>query len=399
MRREGGVTPSGPPPPGGAAGAAGAAGALGVADRFALVVEDTFSALLDRAPVPRAAIEAAVRHREPLWPVGTVAGAVDAVAARFDGYGPLQPLWADPSVAEIMVNGVDVWVERQGRVERTDIRLDPAAAQRLIERLVGPAGARVDRASPIVDVRLPDGSRANVVLSPLALDGPYITIRRFVLATAELSDFAPPEVAALLADAVRRRTNLVVSGGTGSGKTTLLNALAAHVGRDERIVTIEDTAELRLAHPHVVRLEARRANAEGVGEVAIRALVRTALRMRPDRILVGEARGAEVMDVMQAMNSGHEGSMSTCHANSPRDCLRRFEALAMLGEGVFGNDFVRDQISAALQLVVHVERADGGRRRVRDVVAVGPQADWRTGADLHPLVEAGRRCAEPAVPR
>ena len=289
-----------------------------------------------------------------------------------------------------MINGGAVWVEHAGRLERTDIDLEPIEMQRLTERLVGPAGARVDRASPIADVRLPDGSRANIVLPPLAPDGPCITIRRFVLRNATLADFAPPEVAELLACAVSERRNLVVSGGTGSGKTTLLNALAAHIPATERIVTIEDTAELRLGHPHVVRLEARHANIEGIGEITIRALVRTALRMRPDRILVGEARGGEVMDVLQAMNTGHEGSMSTCHANSPRDALRRLEALALLGEGELSPSFVRDQLGSALRLLVHVGRGESAKRSVTDVVALGPRADWTTGRDLTALVQRAR---------
>jgi pilus assembly protein CpaF len=244
---------------------------------------------------------------------------------------------------------------------------------------------------------LADGSRACIVLPPLAVDGPYVTIRRFVLVEAGLDDFAPPPVAEVLVDAVRRRLNLVVSGGTGSGKTTLLNALAAHVGPDERLVTIEDTAELRLRHHHVVRLQARVANSEGVGEVPIRQLVRAALRLRPDRILVGEARGAEVVDMLQAMNTGHEGSMSTCHANSPRDALRRLEALALLGDSALPAGFVRDQLTSALRLVVHVVRTDDGRRRVRDVVAVGPSADWRTGAGLEVVVGDGRLPEPPGV--
>lgn len=353
------------------------------------LVESVAGAALASGRVSRSEVSAALRRVAPLWPAGAVRQATDMVLHRFEGLGVLQALLDDPTVSEVMVNGEAVWVERQGRVEPTPLRLDAVETQRVVERLVGPAGVRVDRASPIADVHLPDGSRANIVLPPLALDGACITIRRFVLREASLADFASPPVAELLADAVRRRCNLVVSGGTGSGKTTLLNALAAHLGPGERIVTIEDTAELRLGHPHVVRLQSRRPNTEGVGEVTIRALVHTALRMRPDRILVGEARGDEVMDMVQAMNSGHEGSMSTCHANSPRDALRRLEALALLGDAARSPAFVRDQLAAALRLVVHVARAEDGERRVREVVAVGADADWQTGSGLHPLVRAG----------
>jgi len=342
-------------------------------------------------------VEAAVRRAAPLWPAPVVRQATEAVRGQLDGpMGLLAPL-SDPDVSEVMINGTEVWVERAGRLARTTLELSTDEVGRLIEGLVGPAGARVDRASPIADVRLPDGSRASIVLPPLAVDGPYVTIRRFVLREAGLDDFAHPPVAALLADAVGQRRNLVVSGGTGTGKTTLLNALAAHVGPDERLVTIEDTAELRLRHRHVVRLQARPANSEGIGEVPIRQLVRTALRMRPDRILVGESRGAEVVDMLQAMNTGHEGSMSTCHANSPRDALRRLEALALLGDGALSADFVRDQLASALRLLVHVVRCDDGRRRVRDVVAVLPSADWRRGTGLEVVVRDGRLCGPPGT--
>lgn len=311
-------------------------------------------------------------------------------------FGRLAVLLSDEAVSEVMINGTEVWVERRGVLSRAGVRLDPAEVQGLIEGIVGPAGARVDRASPIVDVRMPDGSRVSIVVPPVAPDGPCVAIRRFVLHRAAVTDFASSEVSAMLEAAVRHRINLVVSGGTGSGKTTLLNALAAHVPHLERIVTIEDTAELRLDHPHVVRLEARPPNTEGVGEVSVRALVKAALRLRPDRIVVGEARGAEVMDVLQAMNSGHRGSMSTCHANSPRDALRRLEALALLGGSdpsgpSLSGSFVRDQLVGAVQLVVQVRRTAGQARRVTDVLLLGRGADWATGKGLQPVVVQGRQ--------
>jgi pilus assembly protein CpaF len=342
--------------------------------------------------------EAVIRAGAPLLPLSAARAAAGALTADPGGFGRIGALLAEDDVAEVMVNAGSVWIERGGRLEPLELRLDDVEVARLIERIVGPAGARVDRASPMVDVRLPDGSRANVVLPPLALDGPCITIRRFVLRHADLADFAGPDVCRLLADAVTARTNLVVSGGTGSGKTTLLNALAAHIPRTERIVTIEDTAELRLPHPHVVRLQARQPNSEGVGEVTIRSLVRTSLRMRPDRILVGEARGGEVMDVLQAMNTGHEGSMSTCHANSPVAALRRLEALALLGGPDLPAPFVRDQLTAALRLVVHVRRGPGRARRIDAVMRVGPRADWVTGRDLQSIVERGRLLAQGCAP-
>ena len=246
------------------------------------------------------------------------------MAARVEGLGPLEPLLADPTVTEVMVNGPGpVWIERDGRLERVDVALDNATIGLLIERVVGPLGLRVDRASPLVDARLADGSRVNVVVPPLAIDGPCVTIRRFGTRRITLDEVCPPGVAALLAWAVRARCNVVVSGGTGAGKTTLLNALAAAIPAGERVVTIEDAAELRLPGDHVVRLESRPPNAEGAGAVDIRELVRNALRMRPDRIVVGEVRGPEALDMLQAMNTGHEGSLSTCHANGPADALRR----------------------------------------------------------------------------
>ncbi|MGD9750046.1 MAG: CpaF family protein [Acidimicrobiia bacterium] len=353
------------------------------------MVDDVFRAI-DGPHAPAASqVLAEVQRSAPLLGPAARRAVADAVLARRNGFGPLGPLFDDPDIAEIMVNGAAVWIERHGCLQRTDVQLDAAAVERLVERIVGPAGARVDRASPIADVRLPDGSRVNIVLPPAAPDGPLVTIRKFVLRSTALESFCGADVAALLADAVGRRTNLVVSGGTGSGKTTLLNALASHIPGGERVVTIEDTAELRLQHPHVVRLESRRPNSEGTGSLTIRQLLRTALRMRPDRILVGEARGDEVMDMLQAMNSGHEGSMSTCHANTPRDALRRLEALALLGGDRLSLPFIRDQLQAALRLVVHVQRLPGGARRVQDVVALAGDADWASGRGLTPVVIDG----------
>lgn len=331
---------------------------------------------------------------EPVLPTGSVGAAGLDAASPLHRYGRLAVLLSDETVSEVMINGTEVWVERCGTLTRTGVRLDEADVRSLIEGIVGPAGARVDRASPIVDVRLADGSRVSIVVPPVAPDGPCVAIRRFVLRHALLEDFASPEVSALLGAAVRHRVNVVISGGTGSGKTTLLNAMAAHVPHNERIVTIEDTAELSVEHPHVVRLEARPPNTEGVGEVSVRALVKAALRLRPDRIIVGEARGIEVMDVMQAMNSGHAGSMSTCHANSPRDALRRLEALALLGGGdpagmTLSGSFVRDQLVGAVQIVVQVRRTPSQARQVTDVLLLGPGADWATGEGLLPLVLRG----------
>ena len=293
------------------------------------------------------------------------------------GLGPLEPLLADPSVDEVMVNGSDsVWVERHGRLEPADVQFAAEAdLLHAIERILAPLGRRVDEASPLCDARLPDGSRVNVVIPPLALSGPCLTIRRFRRQGFSLSDLVEngtlsEELASFLARCVRARASILVSGGTGSGKTTTLGALSGALPEGERIVTIEDAAELRLRQPHVVRLEARPPNLEGRGEVTIRQLVRNALRMRPDRIVVGEVRGSEALDMLMALNTGHDGSLTTVHANSPPDALRRLETLALMAGVGLPHAAVREQLASALQLVVHQARAPAGRRRVESVAEV-----------------------------
>ncbi|MCU1485646.1 MAG: hypothetical protein JWN67_2392 [Actinomycetia bacterium] len=320
----------------------------------------------------------------PLLDDDGVGRLVDAVAARTVGLGALEPVLADPEVTEVMVNGPGpVWVERGGQLRRLDVWLDRREVELLVERVVAPLGLRVDRTSPLVDARLADGSRVNAVVPPLALDGPYLTIRRFGARAIGLDELAPAGVADLLGWAVRARCNVLVSGGTGAGKTTLLNALAGCIPPGERVVTVEDAAELRLPLEHVVRLEARPANAEGAGEVRVRDLVRNALRMRPDRIVVGEVRGAEALDMLQAMNTGHEGSLSTCHANGPADALRRLETMVLGGAPGLPLAAVREQVAAAVDLVVQVARVAGGRRAVVAVDEVVPLGDERGD---HPLV-------------
>jgi pilus assembly protein CpaF len=327
----------------------------------------------------------AVRERHPLLAEPVVLAVAGAVAARASGLGPLDPLLHSPGVTEVMVHGTGpVWIERDGRLVRTDLRLSVAQVELLVERIVGPLGLRADRTAPIADARLPDGSRVNVIVPPLAVDGPSITIRRFTARAVPLDALCPPGVAALLRWAVGARSNLVVSGGTGAGKTTLLNALGAHLPSGERLVTVEDTAELQLPGEHVVRLEARPATADGLGAVGTRQLVRNALRMRPDRILVGEVRGAEALDMLWAMNTGHEGSLSTCHANSPVDALRRLELMVLAAEQQLPLDAVRDQLAAALDLVVHVARLPGGGRQV---VAVAEVDDPPSAARVRPLAD------------
>ncbi len=314
---------------------------------------------------PRVAVEHLVRSLAPLLGADDAAGVVARVLARVHGLGPLDPLLADPAVSEVMANGAGpVWVERHGRLAVTEVVLDAATVAHLIERVVAPLGLRIDRSSPLVDARLPDGSRVNAVVPPLAIDGPCLTIRRFAARPVELDAVCPPGVAPLLRWAVGARANVVVCGGSGSGKTTLLNALAGSVPDGERVITIEDAAELRLPGDHVVRLESRPPNAEGVGAVSTRELLRNALRMRPDRIIVGEVRGAEVVDMVQAMTTGHEGSLSTCHANSAADALRRLEMMLLMGDLDLPLAAVRVQLAAAVDLVVQVARRPDGSRRV-----------------------------------
>ena len=322
-------------------------------------------------PVAAERLAALVGEEAPLLGARQRARVVEEVLAEVRGLGPLEPLLADPAVTEVMVNGPGpVWVERDGRLERVALHLDTPTIEHLIEKVVGPLGLRVDRSSPLVDARLPDGSRVNAVVPPLAVDGPYLTIRRFGARHLPLAAFAPPPVAGLLSWAVEARLNVVVSGGTGAGKTTLLNALGGRIPAGERVVSVEDAAELRLPGEHVVRLEARPPNAEGAGAVRVRDLVRNALRMRPDRILVGEVRGPEALDMLQAMNTGHEGSLSTCHANSPDDALRRLETMVLMGDVELPLEAVRSQLESALDLVVQVARTPSGGRQVVEVAEV-----------------------------
>ena len=293
------------------------------------------------------------------------------------GLGPLEEVLADPAVEEVMVNGHDVvYVERHGRIERTGVRFPSDGALRdAIERILTPLGRRVDELSPMVDARLEDGSRVHVVIPPLAVDGPTLSIRRFSGARPgprELVEIGTltEELHDQLAAAVGARRSILVSGGTGSGKTTLLNALSGFIDRGERVITIEDAAELRLRQPHVVRLEGRPANVEGRGAVTIRELLRGALRMRPDRIVIGEVRGEEALDLLMALNTGHEGALSTVHANSPEDALRRVETLALMAGVGLPHAAIREQLGRGLDLVIHLARLSDGSRRVVEVAEV-----------------------------
>jgi pilus assembly protein CpaF len=318
------------------------------------------------------------------------------VAERSFGLGPLEPLLSDPSVDEVMVNGPgSVWVERRGRIEPAAVAFTGMVELRhTIERILAPLGRRVDEGQPLCDARLPDGSRVNVVIPPLALDGPVLTIRRFRRRGLTPEDLVTagtlePSLHDFLAACVRARVNLLVSGGTGSGKTTTLNALSSFIPAGERIVTIEDAAELRLQQPHVLRLEARPANLEGRGEVTIRHLVRNALRMRPDRIVVGEVRGPEALDMLAAMSSGHDGSLCTVHAGSPEEALRRVETLALMAGVGLPHAAVREQLAGAIDVVVHQERGRDGVRRVTRIGEVVRIAGGPAARELYSL-RAGR---------
>lgn len=302
------------------------------------------------------------------------------------GYGPFERYLSDDAVTEILYNGAGrLFVERAGQLAAVPCAGDDADVLRVVHRMLAPLGLRFDRTAPIVDARLPDGARLHAVLPPLAVDGPVVSIRRFPRRPLALSAFAVgSDVADLLTGSVRAGCNILVAGATGSGKTTLLGALAGLVADDERLVTVEETAELAIDHPHVVRLEARRANAEGVGAIEVRDLVRAALRMRPDRIVVGEVRAGEALDMLQACNTGHDGSFSTVHANSVIDALVRVETLALMADSAPPHGAVRAQVRRAIDLVVFTERtADGsGRRTIRAIAEVDPDAESYTARPL-----------------
>ena len=312
------------------------------------------------------------------------------VADEILGFGPLEPLLADASVTEIMVNGPrEIYVERKGLLDIADVAFrDEAHIMRIIDRIVSPLGRRIDESSPMVDARLPDGSRVNAVIPPLAVDSPTITIRRFSkdpFTVEKLMEFGTltAEIATFLKACVEARINTIVAGGTGSGKTTLLNVLSAFIPARERIVTIEDPCELQLRQPHVVRLENRPANIEGKGEVTQRQLVKNALRMRPDRIIVGEVRAGEAFDMLQAMNTGHDGSLTTAHANTPRDALSRIENMVLMASLDLPVRAIREQIASAINMIVQVARLRDGSRRVTHVTeVVGMEGDMITLQDI-----------------
>jgi len=306
------------------------------------------------------------------------------------GYGPIEPFLRDETVTEIMVNRHDVvYVEREGKIFRVDAKfLDDSHLRRTIDKIVGQVGRRIDESSPYVDARLPDGSRVNAAIPPIAIDGPALTIRKFARDPYQAEDLISfgtlsSKVARFLEACVRGRINILVSGGTGAGKTTTLNVLSSFIPDGERIITIEDSAELRLLQPHVIRMEARPPNIEGRGQVSIRDLVRNSLRMRPDRIVVGEVRSGEALDMLQAMNTGHDGSISTVHANSPRDVIARLETMCLMAGMDLPVRAIREQVASAIQVIVHQTRLKDGTRRLSHITeVVGMEGDVITLQDL-----------------
>jgi pilus assembly protein CpaF len=320
----------------------------------------------------RQALGDLLRDEQPLLAASRFDALLEQLTHEVTGLGPLEPLLADPSVTEVMVNGPGrAYVERAGRLESVVLDLDAAGIVHVVERVVAPLGLRLDRSSPMVDARLADGSRLHAVIPPLAVDGPCVTIRRFGTRAITLDEFGVDGASAtFLRWTVAAGWNLLVAGATSAGKTTLLNALSQSIPHSERVVTIEETAELRLAQPHVVRLEARPPNAEGAGGVAVRALVRAALRMRPDRLVVGEVRAGEALDMLQALNTGHDGSMCTIHANGPVDALARLETLVLLADSGLPLAAVRAQVASSIDAVVFVARGVHGDRRVEAIAEV-----------------------------
>ncbi|MGY0217808.1 CpaF family protein [Endozoicomonadaceae bacterium StTr2] len=322
----------------------------------------------------RKAVDALVEKESVQLPPLLRAEFVSRLMDEIKGLGPLQPLIDDPSISDIMVNGPNqVYVERGGKLTKTDVVfIDESHLLSIAKRIAGQAGRRVDELSPMCDTRLPDGSRVNIAIPPITLDGTVVSIRKFGRHELDLEQMVgygsmSPEVAKLLAVAARCRLNILISGGTGSGKTTLLNALSRHIANTERIITIEDAAELQLQQPHIVRMETRPAGTESTGEVDQRHLVINSLRMRPDRIIVGECRGGEAFEMLQAMNTGHDGSMSTLHANTPRDALSRVESMVMMAQPNLPLDAIRRNIASAVDLIIQISRLHDGSRKVMSV--------------------------------
>ena len=342
-------------------------------NRMDLTKLSTLSAEQVHAEVSRLAEQVLAQEAVPLS-VSERERLVNDVQHELFGLGPLEPLLKDPTISDILVNSHDtIYIERRGKIEATNVRFkDDEHLMRVIERIVSSVGRRIDESSPMVDARLQDGSRVNAIIPPLSIDGPVLSIRRFGADPLKMSSLVEnkaltKDIADMLQMVVHARLNILISGGTGAGKTTLLNALSAYIPENERIVTIEDSAELQLQQPHTVRLETRPPNIEGKGEITQRDLVRNALRMRPDRIVIGEVRGGEAIDMLQAMNTGHDGSLTTIHANTPRDALARLETMIQMTGMRLSDRAMRQQVASALNLVVQVARMSDGSRRVTSI--------------------------------
>jgi len=356
---------------------------LSQADAVRRVIEDLFNSILEQEGIvlPRS-------ERQRLF---------EMIAAEILGYGPIEPLLKDETISEVMVNGPKmVWIERKGKLELTGVRFQSNEhVMRVIDRIVSPIGRRCDESQPYVDARLPDGSRVHAIIPPLALDGPTITIRKFSKNKLTIDDLikygsVSQDMGDFLNACVHSALNIVISGGTGSGKTTLLNVLSSFIPVDERIITVEDSAELQLGQPHVVRLETRKANIEGKGEVSIQDLVVCCLRMRPDRIVVGECRRGEALDMLQAMNTGHDGSMTTCHANNPREAISRLETMVLMGGVDLPVKAIRDQIAGAVDVIIQQSRLKDGSRRVTHITEVqGMEGDTITLQDIFLYQQSG----------
>jgi len=352
-------------------------------DRLRTMVEDCFSHVLDEEKI---LYNHLTRNQMLEW-----------VTADILGYGPIEPLLKDPEITEIMVNGYDkIYVERFGLIESTSVKFEnDAHLMRVIDRIVSPIGRRVDETSPMVDARLPNGYRVNATIPPLSLIGPVLTIRKFATRPFTIQDLIANGTLSIalsnfLKSCVEARVNIVVSGGTGTGKTTFLNVLSSFIPEAERVITIEDTAELQLNQPHVVRLEKRPPNVEGQGEITIRQLVINALRMRPDRIIVGECRAGEALDMLQAMNTGHDGSMTTIHSNGPRDALRRIETMVLMAGMELPLKAIREQVASSIELVIHQERQKDGTRKIVQVSEVqGMESDTIVMQDIFVFTHAG----------
>jgi pilus assembly protein CpaF len=318
-----------------------------------------------------------IKEEEFVFPKNTITKLTNGVIYRIKGFGPLQNLINDKTISEIMVNGINnIFVEKNGVLEKTNLSFSSEEELlNVINKIVSPIGRRIDESSPMVDARLPDGSRVNAIIPPLSLIGPTLTIRKFSKNPFSLDDLIKmnsldEQTKQFLTESIKRKDNIIISGGTGTGKTSLLNALAQHINTSQRIITIEDSAELQLEHPHLISLESRPANIEGKGEISIRKLVKNSLRMRPDRIIVGEIRGAEAIDMLQAMNTGHQGSITTVHANAPLEALLRLETMVLMGNVKLPLTAIRQQIIGAITTIIQLERTANGQRRISQISQV-----------------------------